>query len=99
MTGRELILEIFREADFVTEMTLSKHSIESAEQMVEFQSAMSIKRACSAFLNGEEVRPHTRKFVRKELEMNACEELEIWESSRRPIRSSATIRKARPDQE
>ena len=78
MTGRELILEIFREADFVTEMTLSKHSIESAEQMVEFQSAMSIKRASSAFLNGEEVRPHTRKFVRKELEMNACEELEIW---------------------
>ena len=39
---------------------------------------MSVKRACSAFENGEEVRPHTRKFVRKELEVNASEELEIW---------------------
>ena len=49
----------------MTEMTLSKHSIESAEQMVEFQSAMSIKRACSAFLNGEEVRPHTKEICAK----------------------------------
>tara|TARA_Y100000590_G_scaffold365018_1_gene423675 strand:- start:132 stop:419 length:288 start_codon:yes stop_codon:yes gene_type:complete len=78
MTGRELILEIYREADFVTEMTLSRCSLEVAEEMIEFQSAMNIKRACSAFLNGEDVNPHTNKFVRKELELNACEELEIW---------------------
>ena len=78
MTGRELILEIYREADFVTETALSRGSLESPEETPEFQSAMNIKRACSAFLNGDDVGPHTRKFVRKQLELNACEELEIW---------------------
>jgi hypothetical protein len=78
MTGRELIFEIYREADFVTQSTVARFSLETAQEMVEYQSSMNIMRACSAFLNGQDVEPHINKFVRKDLEINACEELEIW---------------------
>lgn len=78
MTEKELILEIYRETDFITEMMVSKNTLGLAEGMVEFKSAMSVKRACSAFLNGEDVSPYLAKFVRKEMELNTYEEMEIW---------------------
>ena len=42
------------------------------------QSLAAINKACSAFLNGQDTTPHVDKFLRRQLELDVYEELEIW---------------------
>jgi hypothetical protein len=78
MDAKELILEIFREADFISE-TLSQKTPEGPSNFSpELLSASAIKKACGAFLNGQDPTTHVDGFQRKELELNSCEEMEIW---------------------
>ena len=78
MNAKELILEIFREADFISETLNQRYKDEIKDPSPELRSASAIKRACGAFLNGQDPAPHTDGFQRKELELNSCEEMEIW---------------------
>ena len=78
MKTKEFVQEIYREADFITTMMLSKEPMESLRDKKEFQSSLRIKEACSAFLNDEDVEPHVDKFLRKEVELKTYEEMEIW---------------------
>ena len=78
MNAKELILEIFREADFISETLNQKTKEEAKDQSPELLSASAIKKACGAFLNGQDPTPHVDGFQRKELELNSCEEMEIW---------------------
>ena len=78
MNAKELILEIFREADFISETLNQRYKDEIKNPSPELRSASAIKKACGAFLNGQDPAPHTDSFQRKELELNSCEEMEIW---------------------
>ena len=78
MNAKELILEIFREADFISETLSQRTNEEAKDQSPELLSASAIKKACGAFLNGQDPTTHVDGFQRKELEMNSCEEMEIW---------------------
>ena len=78
MKTKEFVQEIYREADFITTMMLSKEPMETLRDKKEFQSSLRIKEACSAFLNDEDVDPHVDKFLRKEVELKTYEEMEIW---------------------
>ena len=78
MKTKEFVQEIYREADFITTMMLSKEPMETLRDKKEFQSSLRIKEACSAFLNDEDVEPHVDKFLRKEVELKTYEEMEIW---------------------
>lgn len=78
MNAKELILEIFREADFISETLSQRTNEEAKDQSPELLSASAIKKACGAFLNGQDPTTHVDGFQRKELELNSCEEMEIW---------------------
>jgi hypothetical protein len=78
MDAKALILEIFREADFISETLSQKSAEDTKTQSPELLSASAIKKACGAFLNGQDPTPHVDGFQRKELELNSCEEMEIW---------------------
>ncbi|MBJ39664.1 MAG: hypothetical protein CMD83_14565 [Gammaproteobacteria bacterium] len=74
MDAKALILEIFRETDFINEsVDWDDGSTGQARQ-----SVAAINKACSAFLNGQDVDEHVEKFLRKQLEEDVYEELEIW---------------------
>ena len=90
MKTKEFVQEIYREADFITTMMLSKEPMETLRDKKEFQSSLRIKEACSAFLNDEDVEPHVDKFLRKEVELKTYEEMEIWGSSRHQNNSFST---------
>ena len=75
MNAKELILEIFREADFISETLNQRYKDEIKDPSPELRSASAIKRACGAFLNGQDPEPHTDGFQRKELELNSCGDL------------------------
>tara|TARA_B100000900_G_scaffold345438_1_gene309835 strand:+ start:1131 stop:1418 length:288 start_codon:yes stop_codon:yes gene_type:complete len=78
MDAKALILEIFRETDFISETLNQQSSEDGKNQSPELRSASAIKKACGAFLNGQDPTPHIDGFQRKELELNSCEEMEIW---------------------
>ena len=78
MDAKALILEIFREADFISETLNQQSSKDGKNKPPELRSASAIKKACGAFLNGQDPTPHIDGFQRKELELNSCEEMEIW---------------------
>ena len=78
MNAKELILEIFREADFISETLSQRTNEEAKDQSPELLSASAKKKACGAFLNGQDPTTHVDGFQRKELELNSCEEMEIW---------------------
>ena len=77
MEAKDLILEIFRETDFLMELKGAEHntgnSIESQQQ-----SIAAINKACSAFLNGQDFEPYVDKFLRRQMEVDVYEEFEIW---------------------
>ena len=52
MDAKALILEIFREADFISETLSQKSAERQALRSPELLSASAIKKACGAFLNG-----------------------------------------------
>lgn len=78
MDAKKLILEIFRETDFINESAdwASIEAEESASQVQ--QSIAAINKACSAFLNGQETEPHVDQFLRRQMEVEVYEEFEIW---------------------
>ena len=78
MDAKALLLEIFREAAFISETLNQRSSEDAKDQPPELRSASAIKKACGAFLNGQDPTPHIDGFQRKELELNSCEEMEIW---------------------
>ena len=65
MDAKELILEIFRETDFVAESHLAGSTIdETSTEQIQLSIA-AINKACSAYLNGQDVEPHTERFLRR----------------------------------
>ena len=74
MDAKELILEILRETDFVNESVDWDDGPASQAR----ESIQAINKACSAFLNGQDVEQHVERFLRKHLEEDVYEELEIW---------------------
>lgn len=42
------------------------------------KSLTAINKSCSAFLNGQDTQPHLAKLLRRQLEEDVYEELEIW---------------------
>jgi len=78
MDAKALIFEIFRETDFISETLDQKSKEANIAHSPELKSAAAIKRACGAFLNGQDPAPYLEDFQRKELEVNSCEEMEIW---------------------
>ena len=78
MDAKALLFEIFRETDFISETLNQRTMGASDEQSVELKSANAIKKACGAFINGQDPEPYLEQFQRKELEVNSCEEMEIW---------------------
>ena len=78
MDPKELILEIFRETDFVAETHLANLNVDagSAEQIQ--QSLAAINKACSAYLNGQDAAPHMDRFLRRSMEEDVYEEMELW---------------------
>ena len=78
MDAKALIMEIFREADFISETLNQRLHEDATKHSPELLSASAIKKACGAFLNGQDPSPHVERFQRKELELNSCEEMEIW---------------------
>jgi len=77
MQPKDLILEIFRETDFLIEMQGAENT---AAQLLESQqkSIAAINKACSALLNGQDFEPHVEKFLRRQMEVDVYEEFEIW---------------------
>ena len=74
MDAKKLILEIFRETDFISEGL--KGQTADHEQVA--QSLAAINKTCSAFLNGQDWEPHMEQFVRRQMETDVYEEFEIW---------------------
>ncbi|MEM7077235.1 MAG: hypothetical protein AAF513_01280 [Pseudomonadota bacterium] len=78
MDAKKFVLEIFRETDFINESvnweTLASDDDTSRVQ----QSIAAINKACSAFLNGQDVEPHLDNLQRKQMEEDVYEEMEIW---------------------
>lgn len=77
MQPKDLILEIFRETDFLIEMQGAENT---AAQLLESQqkSIAAINKACSALLNGQDFETHVEKFLRRQMEVDVYEEFEIW---------------------
>ena len=77
MEAKDLILEIFRETDFLIELQGSEnntaHTIENQQT-----SIAAINKACSTLLNGQDFVPHVDKFLRRQMEVDVYEEFEIW---------------------
>ena len=73
MQAKELILEILRETNFVSETFGAQIKEEKVQQ-----SIAAINKACSELLNGQEVEPRVDQFVRKEMEEEVYEEMELW---------------------
>ena len=78
MTPKDLILEIFRETDFVMESLTNEAAAGDSSAGQVQQSLAAINKACSAFLNGQDFAPHVDKFLRKQMEDDVYEEFEIW---------------------
>jgi hypothetical protein len=77
MNAKDLILEIFRETDFLMELKSSDHNTADAIESQQ-QSIAAINKACSAFLNGQDFEPHVERFLRRQMEVDVYEEFEIW---------------------
>jgi len=78
MTPKDFILELFRETDFLYE-TLDWRKLEKSEDGESLRSALgNLRRACSAYLNGQDVEDAVAQFRRAKLEADVYEELEIW---------------------
>ena len=77
MEAKDLILEIFRETDFLMELQGAEHDSEHATETRQ-QSIAAINKACSAFLNGQDFEPYVDKFLRRQMEVDVYEEFEIW---------------------
>ena len=78
MKPKEFILELFRETDFLYE-TLDWRKLEKSEDGESLRSALgNLRRACSAYLNGQDVEDAVARFRRAKLEADVYEELEIW---------------------
>ena len=78
MKPKEFILELFRETDFLYE-TLDWRKLEKSEDGESLRSALgNLRRACSAYLNGQDVEDAVARFRRAQLEADVYEELEIW---------------------
>ena len=75
MDAKKFILEVFRETDFIKE-SLTAGASETDSQVKE--SIAAINKACSAFLNGQDVEPHVDRFMRRQMEVDVYEEFEIW---------------------
>ncbi|MEM7097833.1 MAG: hypothetical protein AAF541_06190 [Pseudomonadota bacterium] len=78
MEAKKLILEIFRETDFIAESLNQQEGGSAADSDQVVQSIAAINKACSAFLNGQDWEPHVEKFVRRQMETDVYEEFEIW---------------------
>ncbi len=78
MDAKALILEIMRETDFVNESVNWEAAGEDESMRQARQSIKAINKACSAMLNGQDVEEHVDQFLRKHLEEDVYEELEIW---------------------
>jgi hypothetical protein len=78
MKPKDFILELFRETDFLYE-TLDWRKLEKSEDGESLRSALgNLRRACSAYLNGQDVEDAVARFRRAQLEADVYEELEIW---------------------
>ncbi len=78
MKPKDFVLEIFRETDFINE-SVNWQALEQEPTASQLRnSLLAINKACSAFLNGQETEPHLDKFIRRQLEVDVYEELEIW---------------------
>lgn len=77
MDAKDLILEIFRETDFLMELKSSDQNTADAIESQQ-QSIAAINKACSAFLNGQDFEPHLERFLRRQMEVDVYEEFEIW---------------------
>ena len=78
MKPKEFILELFRETDFLYE-SLDWRKLEKSEDGESLRSALgNLRRACSAYLNGQDVEGAVARFRRAQLEADVYEELEIW---------------------
>ena len=78
MKPKDFVLEIFRETDFLNE-SVNWEAIEQEPTAVDLRKALAtINKACSAFLNGQDAEAHVGKFLRRQLEEDVYEELEIW---------------------
>ncbi|HCD25880.1 MAG TPA: hypothetical protein DER02_00060 [Gammaproteobacteria bacterium] len=78
MDSKALIFEIYRETEFIKGLILSRMSETEAAKTSEYQSVAAIAAACGAHLNGEALEPYIEHFVRKELETQTVEELDIY---------------------
>ena len=78
MKPKDFILELFRETDFLYE-SLDWRKLEGLEDGENLRSALgNLRRACSAYLNGQDVEDAVAQFRRAQLEADVYEELEIW---------------------
>ncbi|MEM7217039.1 MAG: hypothetical protein AAF515_01650 [Pseudomonadota bacterium] len=78
METKTLLLEILRETDFLTEsVDWQAAKFEATAGQVQ-QSLKAINKACSAALNGQDPEPHVARFLRRHLEADVYEEMEIW---------------------
>ena len=75
MDAKKFILEIFRETDFISE-SMNADSFGTDDEVK--QSIAAINKACSAFLNGQDTKPHIEQFIRRQMEVDVYEEFEIW---------------------
>ena len=76
--AKALILEVFRETDFVNE-SVGWDGSDSETALAQLrQSVNAINKACSAYLNGQDTTSHLDQFLRRQLEADVYEELEIW---------------------
>lgn len=78
MKPKDFVLEIFRETDFIN-ASVNWEAIEKEPTAADLRQALAtINKACSAFLNGQDAEPYLAKFLRRRLEEDVYEELEIW---------------------
>lgn len=78
MKPKEFVLEVFRETDFLNE-SVNWDALASEPSAKQLQASLAaINKACSAFLNGQDTEPHVDRFLRRQLEADVYEELEIW---------------------
>ena len=78
MKPKDFVLEIFRETDFINE-SVNWEAIATEPTASQLQeSLLAINKACSAFLNGQDTQAAVAKLLRRKLEVDVYEELEIW---------------------
>lgn len=78
MKPKDFVLEIFRETDFISESVDWDRMADQPSAARLRESLAAINKACSAFLNGQDVQSHVDRFQRNQLEVDVYEELEIW---------------------